>query len=229
MKSEHRHELQTNELGKVTEKLGSFLEIHGNRLMIGICVASLAASVVIYWVRTKHNDEAAAWRELSTAFATNKAEDFYDVWESHKGTPTGLWARVHEGESWLAQGVEKLFGNVELGTEQVKKARDAFQDVVDDRRALAPAALPLGDGELLAEAYGVIERPCDHFGSLRTTGAQPICKMDDDHLSSEQLGVQIDCLAFWVLGIAHRALQVFQAVILYDSPSLPEALPGLSG
>jgi hypothetical protein len=137
MKSEHRHDLQTNELGKITEKLGSFMEVHGNRLMIGVCVVSLAASVAIYWVRTQRNSEASAWREMSTAIATGKAEDFYDVWVDHKGTPTGLWARVHEGESWLGQGVQDLFRNVELGTEHVKKARDAFQTVVDDRRAPA--------------------------------------------------------------------------------------------
>jgi hypothetical protein len=137
MKSEHRHDLQTNELGKVTEKLGSFMEVHGNRLMIGVCVVSLAASGVIYWVRTQRNSEAAAWRDMSTAVATNKPEDFYDVWEGHKGTPTGLWARVHEGESRLRLGVETLFRSVETGIEEVKKARDAFQTVVDDRRAPA--------------------------------------------------------------------------------------------
>jgi hypothetical protein len=137
MKSEHRHDLQTNELGKITEKLGSFMEVHGNRLMIGVCVISLAASVAIYWVRTQRNADAAAWREMSTAIATGKAEDFYDVWVEHKGTPTGLWARVHEGESWLGQGVQELFRNVELGTEHLKKARDAFRTVVDDRHAPA--------------------------------------------------------------------------------------------
>jgi hypothetical protein len=137
MKSEHRHDLQTNELGKITEKVGSFMEVHGNRLMIGVCVVSLAASVAIYWFRTQRNADAAAWREMSTAIATGKAEDFYDVWVEHKATPTGLWARVHEGESWLGQGVQELFRNVELGTEHMKKARDAFQTVVDDRKAPA--------------------------------------------------------------------------------------------
>src|SRR5260370_15244844 len=113
------------------------MEVHGNRLMIGVCVVSLAASVAIYWVRTQRNSEAAAWREMSTAIATGKAEDFYDVWVEHKGTPTGLWARVHEGESWLGQGVQELFRNVELGTEHLKKARDAFRTVVADRHAPA--------------------------------------------------------------------------------------------
>ena len=96
MKSEHRHELQTNELGKFTEKMGSFLEVHGNRLMIGICVASLVASGIIYWVRTDRNSEASAWRELSQAIASNDPQDMKDVWNNHKRTPAGHWARVRE-------------------------------------------------------------------------------------------------------------------------------------
>jgi hypothetical protein len=74
---------------------------------------------------------------MSTAINTGKAEDFYDVWIEHKGTPTGLWARVHEGESWLGQGVQDQFRNLELGTEHLKKARDAFRSVVDDKHAPA--------------------------------------------------------------------------------------------
>src|SRR5262245_26115611 len=135
MKSEHRHELQTNELGKFTEKLGSFLEVHGNRLMIGICIASLVASGLIYWIRTQRNSEATAWRELSRAIASNDPQDLKDVWSAHTGTTAGHWARVREGERRLTIGVQRLFDNLEAGTEDVKKARDAFKNVVDDRKS----------------------------------------------------------------------------------------------
>jgi hypothetical protein len=135
MKSEHRHDLQTNELGKIAERLTAFLEVHGNRLMIGVCVVSLLASAMIYWVRTRRNNEAAAWRELAGAVAANRADDFYDVWNGNQGTTVGQWARVHEGETRLANGVEQLFSNLDLGTEEVKKARAAFQAVVDERRS----------------------------------------------------------------------------------------------
>jgi hypothetical protein len=137
MKGEHRHELQTNELGKFTEKVGGFLEVHGNRLMIGVCVASLVASLIIYWVRKQNNAEASAWRELSSAMASTKPDDFYDVWEAYPGTPTGLWARALEGDRRLRLGVENLFKNLELGQQELEKARKAFQTVIDDRRAPA--------------------------------------------------------------------------------------------
>ncbi len=134
MKSEHRHELQTNELGKFTEKVGGFLEVHGNRLMIGVCVASLVASGIIFWVKRERSASEAAWRELSSAFASAKPDDFYDVWKAHPGTPTGLWARAREGEGRLRMGVERLFDNLEAGQKELEKARKAFQTVIDDRR-----------------------------------------------------------------------------------------------
>ena len=141
MKSEHRHDLQTNELGKIADKLASFIEVYGNRLMIGICVVALLASAGIFWWRSRTAAETAAWRDLSAALATNNTtnqpEYFFDVWEGHKGSLPGLWARVHEGESRLRAGVADMFKNVETGIGELKKAQAAFQTITDDRRAPA--------------------------------------------------------------------------------------------
>ncbi|HLJ11829.1 MAG TPA: hypothetical protein VKU82_11605 [Planctomycetaceae bacterium] len=141
MKSEHRHDLQTNELGKIADKLANFIEVHGNRLMIGICVVALLASAGIFWWRSKTAAETAAWRDLSAALATNntanRPDDFYDVWEAHKGSLPGLWARVHEGESRLREGVQTMFRDTEKGVDVLKKAQAAFQTITDDRRAPA--------------------------------------------------------------------------------------------
>jgi hypothetical protein len=137
MKSEHRHELQTNELGKFTEKVGGFLEIHGNRLMIGVCVASLVASGIIFWVKRERSSSEAAWRALSSAFASMDPDDFYDVWKAHPGTATGLCARAQEGERRLRMGVERLFDNLDAGQKELEKARKAFQTVIDDRHTPA--------------------------------------------------------------------------------------------
>jgi hypothetical protein len=138
MKSEHRHELQTNELGKVADKVvGSmegFFETYGNRVLIGFCVVMVAASLVIYKVRRDRSTEAVAWRALSSA---RNAEDYAGVWESHPGTSAGRWARVHEGESRLSEGIQLLFTNVESGTKELKLAREALQAVVDQKGAPA--------------------------------------------------------------------------------------------
>jgi hypothetical protein len=136
MKSQHRHELQTNELSKVADKvvgsMGGFFETYGNRVLIGFCVAAVVASLVIYKTRRDRSNEAAAWRELSNA---RNAEDYAGVSESHPGTAAGRWARVHEGESRLAEGVQLLFTNVESGSKELKLAREALQAIVDQKGA----------------------------------------------------------------------------------------------
>jgi hypothetical protein len=135
MKSEHRHELQTNELGKFAEKAAIYIDRHGNRLMIGICVVALALSGGIFWWRTQRGNQMAAWTDLSTAINNGKPEIFQSVWDDHKGTVPGLWAKVHEGDAWLGQGVEAAFRNVEKSAEDFKKARAAFEVVAGERRA----------------------------------------------------------------------------------------------
>jgi hypothetical protein len=135
MKSEHRHELQTNELGKYAEKISTYIDAHGNRLMIGLCLACLPLAGLIYWWRTEKSAQTAAWRDFSAAINAQRAEEFHAVWQDHPGTVPAYWARVHEGEQWLNQGVQSMFRNVETGMIELKKARDAFQAVIDDRRA----------------------------------------------------------------------------------------------
>lgn len=136
MKSQHRHELQTNELGRVADKvahdLGGFFERYGNKIMIAICVVSLAASLAIYKVRSDRGNETAAWRDLALS---RKPEEFRDVWERHPDTQAALWARVHEGEARLGEGIQSLFSNVESGTKQLKEAREALQAVLDQKGA----------------------------------------------------------------------------------------------
>jgi hypothetical protein len=135
MKSEHRHDLQTNELGKFAEKAAIYIDRHGNRLMIGICVAALALSGGIFWWRTESGNKLAAWSDLSTAISTGKPELLHDVWSDHPGTLPAMWAKVHEGETLLGRGVEAIFRNVETGSEDLKKSRAAFQMVIDERKA----------------------------------------------------------------------------------------------
>ncbi|HTI49838.1 MAG TPA: hypothetical protein VL475_02765, partial [Planctomycetaceae bacterium] len=134
MKSQHRHDLQTNELGKVADKVatsvGGFFEIYGNRIMIGFCVVSVAAAGLIYKWKLDRAHEAAAWRDLSKA---SRAEDYAGVWERNPGTIAARWARVHEGESRLDEGVQLLFTNVESGMKELKLAREALQRVVDEQ------------------------------------------------------------------------------------------------
>src|SRR6185436_18062115 len=136
MKSQHRHDLQTNELGRFAEKFaasaGEFYESRGNQLLIGIVVVALAASALIYRTKTNRHAEAAAWADLANA---NQAEGFATVAQAHAGTNAARWARVHEGEYRLNEGVQLAFTNVESADKELKLAKKALQTIVDEKGA----------------------------------------------------------------------------------------------
>jgi hypothetical protein len=137
MKSEHRHDLQTNDLGKYAEKAALYIDRHGNRLMMGICVAAIVLSAGIFYWRTQSSKQERAWADLSIALNSGKPDVLQSVWDDNKGSIPGLWAKVYEGEILLGQGVQASFRNLEKATDDLKKARSAFQVVVDERGAPA--------------------------------------------------------------------------------------------
>lgn len=132
MKSQHRHDLQTNELGKVADKVatsfGGFFEAYGNLVMIGFCVVALIAAAVIIKVRVDHGKDAAAW----SAFAAAKnPEEYKRVAADHPGTGAAIWARDKEAEGRLAEGTRLLFTQVESGRTELQEARTVFQELLN--------------------------------------------------------------------------------------------------
>lgn len=131
MKSEHRHELQANDLSKITGRLSELFERYGNQITIVVCAASLIFAGSIYWSRRTASQTASAWNEYTSA---SKAEDFIDVAEQYGKTPAAPWARLQAGESRLVTGIQLMFTDREPAVSELKKAQEDFQILVDDRR-----------------------------------------------------------------------------------------------
>ncbi|MFN0051010.1 MAG: tetratricopeptide repeat protein [Planctomycetales bacterium] len=130
MKSQHRHELQTNELGKIAGQAVGFFETHGNRVLTGVCVVALVAAAWIYKSRSDQVKAAAAWLDLAGA---GRSEDLKQVRERHPGTPAADWAQLQEGQERLREGVQLLFTNQESGTKELEEARKVLKGLVDAR------------------------------------------------------------------------------------------------
>jgi hypothetical protein len=88
MKSEHRHELQTNELGRYADQTVAFFQEHGNKVMMWVCAASLVLAAGIYWRRSSNVTESSAWSQYSTA---RNADEYSDVWKNYKNSPICGW------------------------------------------------------------------------------------------------------------------------------------------
>lgn len=127
MKSEHRHELQTNDLGKVADKLVPVWNTYSNQITIVVCGVMVAAAAIIYWVRRSRDAEAVAWNDL---LSSRSAEDFARVADDRRGSSAAQWARLQEGESRLNSTIQLMFTDREAAVSEAKKTREAFDTLV---------------------------------------------------------------------------------------------------
>jgi hypothetical protein len=132
MKSDHRHELQTNELAKYLDKIVAVVNAHGNAITVGICVVTLLLVVGIFWYRSIDDMAARSWAALDLA---RTPEDMQDVAEGHASADAGLWARLVEGELRLEQGVQSMFLNERTGKEQLQSARASFEALLANKKS----------------------------------------------------------------------------------------------
>lgn len=136
MKSEHRHELQTNELGRFADQVGSFFQTNGNKVMMWVCAGSLVLAAGIYWYRSSNVTESSAWAMYSSA---RNADEYEDIWKNYKSSNAAPWARLREADSRLSNGIQLAFSSLETAQTELKKAKEAYQSVIDQRGV--PAAI----------------------------------------------------------------------------------------
>jgi len=170
MDSQHRHELQQNDLALGLQKLNRFLEKYGNRISIGICVATALLVGWILWQRSNKAREQVAWSQLSAA---SSPDDLADVWKKNLDSSAAPWARLVEAEQRLAAGIQSMFLDVEAGRKDVDLARKSFEVLSEQSSAtrevreralfgLARAEESLSDGST-KEATAAYQRLLERF------------------------------------------------------------------
>ena len=127
MKSEERHRLKENELGRVVQTTGSMLERYATAIVACVCVTLLVVAAVIWWARQSTASSSAAWTLLENA---ESVDDFGSIAEKYKNTPAGDWARLRESEANLRSGGEVLFSDRELANTDLKRAREGFEQLM---------------------------------------------------------------------------------------------------
>jgi hypothetical protein len=133
MKSEHRHELKTNELERIASEWGHTAEhyVHENWLLLvaAVVLVALTAGGVVYWRSASGVAGQQGWRELAAA---TKAADYGNVADKYPGTVAGSWARLMEGEMELSSGVRSSFTDRAAGRSDLKKAQENFEKLIAD-------------------------------------------------------------------------------------------------
>ena len=134
MRTERRHELQTNALadwiGSKTQQVQPY-----SRVVVG---AVIAVAVVIfaigYRARTNSAARAAGWEELYAAMISRDLEELRHVHEKHADSEIGLWALQVTGDTLLNQGVVQLYEDREEADENLSLAHSNFELVTRKAR-----------------------------------------------------------------------------------------------
>ena len=129
MKSQHRHELQTNELGLLVERFTNWYEENSSRLLVGVLIVAAAIAVGVYVTRSSYARRAEAWAAFA---ACRSSEEYANVADDFEGTAVGAWARLNAGEGQLQQGIQLMFRDRAAGVAELKEAETRLKGLVDD-------------------------------------------------------------------------------------------------
>jgi len=134
MKTERRHELQTNWLA---DRVGEFIVVI-KPYSKGLTGALLA--IVVVWAaflimaHRSHAEEASNWNKLWDGLlgGTNAAEDLATLSESYPKRPTGQWALLILADNDLSNGVGLLFVEKKAGRDAIHNALDNYKSVLQN-------------------------------------------------------------------------------------------------
>ncbi len=134
MKTERRKELQTNTLADWLGKRLERLLPYSRLIAAAIVAASVLVILFVYLSSQSAAREEEAWNRYFAAIANNKPEQLMQVAEEFQGEPVSASARLIVAESQLAQGIDALFRDRSLGQQELGKAAQQFQTVLEQSK-----------------------------------------------------------------------------------------------
>ena len=126
MKSERRHELQTNALadwlGTTIERVRPY-----ETTLLGVALLAAMLAVAGAWWRYHSAAQAAeAWQGM----LAGNPNVLFNLMEQHSGTPVGSLAGLVAGDYSYVQGVQQRFTNRAASNDALAKAADCYQRVL---------------------------------------------------------------------------------------------------
>ncbi len=173
MKSERRHDLQSNELahslGTGIEKVQPFAQY----IVGGVIVAALLAVGWGVYASFSRKSAAAAWTEYYFTLNSGDAETFKAIAADHPGSVAAIWAEQTAGDKYLSDGIDALYKDRGQGVELLKKAIESYETVKSKSATAelrARAELGLAQAH---ESLGEIDKAKTLYQQVITSGLQP--------------------------------------------------------
>jgi hypothetical protein len=195
MKTERKHELQTNVLA---DWLGQHIEQirpYGKNIAIGIgliLVAWIAYSFVQY---QKSIAAGATWRDYFAATMErnpdqrNKKIDA--VATMHADQVPGLWAVLNAAQGKLSAGCARLFTDREIARKELSDAKEGFQEVAEKAGQPDLRVFALYGLAQTFEAMGELKQASEKFRQVHSTAPETAfgkaAKARADYLASSSV------------------------------------------
>ncbi len=156
MKSERRHELQTNTLA---DWVGHQVEVVKPHLGLVITVLVAAVAIFFAWMYFKAwntSQTTAAWTDFYKAAEQSEPAALVEVAKKHAGEPASLWAVLLASDVQLADGSQKSFTDRKEAEKLLKQAIQGYEAILKDGRdALLRRRAIFGLGEAHETLFAV--------------------------------------------------------------------------
>jgi hypothetical protein len=138
MKTERRHDLKTNELADWLGK--SMVRVEEN-YKVGLGIVAVIILIVAVWAYLR-NSTAQQMQESWTAFqrasTQGNANELTDVATRYSDLPAGACARMMLADTQLRAGTDQLFADRADANDQLRRAFENYQLVIDSNADLTP-------------------------------------------------------------------------------------------
>src|SRR5210317_150148 len=109
MKSQKRHELQTNELADHLGRYMQAIQPYQNLVLFGVVAAIVIVGGVLWLSNQQTAKASASWSEYFVALGQQRADGLEEVAQIHDGSTAALWALQSAGDVKLSSGEEKMY------------------------------------------------------------------------------------------------------------------------
>ena len=136
MKTERRHELQSNQLADFLTDVGEKTKPYAT-MVLGLVLAALViVCVYIYLSRSAAAEEGASWEQAMQAASSGDTEALRGVITNYPNKPAAMWSQLILADRELNDGVNRLFTQKSAGRDLIRTAADDYQNVAE--RAVQP-------------------------------------------------------------------------------------------
>jgi len=132
MKTERRHELQTNALADWLGRSIENVRPYSTGIVGGVVLVVVAMGAYTYWKHQTRTSEQRGWEQLLSFSAAGNPNNLEDVADTFPNALVGIYARLQLANVQLNNGIYQLFTDRAEGKDQLNKAVVTFETIKNE-------------------------------------------------------------------------------------------------